>query len=216
MARNSSGAFKCGSGSGATVTFAGSAAQFFSDVTNYFTGTNALNNLEISNASGLTLNGPVDVNGNLLLTTGNITTSSSNILTIKNTAINSVTSGGGSSTSFVNGPLTKNINQSDYFIYPIGQGSTFGHQFELSSTETGTQLWTAQYNKPNNTSASMNPPLTAVNTQEYWTVTSTSNNQAIVNINWSPTSDITPLMTQNGLPDMRVADYNADPANRQQ
>jgi len=213
MERYNTGVFKSGGGSSATVTFAGTGAQSLGGATGDFNGTNGLNNFEINNTSGLNLNGSIDVNNNLLLTSGIITTSSTNKLTINNSIITCVTPIGGSSTSFVNGPLIKKINQSDNFIFPVGQGTTLGHQFKLSSVQTGTKFWTVQYNSPNTTSANMTGNLTAVNTQEYWTVKALSGNQAIVNINWDPSSDITPLMTQNGLSDMRVADYNTTTNN---
>jgi hypothetical protein len=198
------GAFNSGTLSGAIVSFAGSAAQSVAN----FTGTNSFYNLEINNGSGLTLNGSIDVAGSLLLTNGLIKTTSTNKLTIINTAINCVNPSGGQATSYIDGPLVKKINQGDNFLYPIGQGSYLGNKLTLSATQTGTLLWTAEYFNPNGTSNNMTSPLTAVNSKEYWTVSAPSGSQAIVNINWDPSSDITPLMTQNGKSDMRVAGYN--------
>ncbi len=210
MERYGTGAFLSGSGAGATVTFAGSASQTVAGALGDFSGTNALNNLEIDNSAGLTVNsgGAIEVKRNLLLTDGVITTSATNTLTITNTAINCVTPSGGSSSSFVDGPLTKRINQGDNFSFPVGKGSIVGNKINLSATLTGTQLWTVEYFNPNGTSGSMTSPLTYVNNDEYWTVSASSGNQAIINLDWDPSSDLTPLMTENGLTDMRVARYN--------
>ncbi|BDX37481.1 hypothetical protein CYCD_08360 [Tenuifilaceae bacterium CYCD] len=206
-----SGSFNSGSGAGATVSFAGSTAQTIGGTLGNFTGANAFNNFEINNPLGLTVNnaGAIEVAGNLLLTSGNITTSSTATLTITNTAINCVTPSGGSSSSYVDGPLSKRINQGDNFLFPVGKGSSLGNKITLSSTQTGTILWTVEFFTPNATYTSMTSPLTYVNSKEYWTVTAPSGSQAIINLKWDPMSDLTPLMTQNGLSDMRVAQYNS-------
>ncbi len=199
-----SGAFNSGTGSGATVTFAGSSVQNVAG----FAGTDAFNNLEIDNSSGLTLTGDIAVNGNLLLTDGIITTTSANTLTLENSSVNCVIPSGGSSSSYINGPLIKKLNQGDtYFKFPIGNASTLGNKLSLRATETGTLYWTAEYVNPSalNTVSS---PLTAVNEDEYWNISTPSGGRAYVNIQWDPASNLTPLMTQNGLSDMRVAEHN--------
>ncbi len=210
MERYTTGAFLAGTGSNATVAFAGSSPQTLGGVLGDFSGANAFNNLEIDNSAGLTINsgGAIEITRNLLLTNGLITTSSTNTLSITNTAINCVMPSGGSSSSYVDGPLTKTINQGDNFSYPIGKGIVAGNKINLSSTQSGTQDWTVEYFTPNPTATNRTLPLTYVNNDEYWTATSNSGNQAIVNIDWDASSDLTPLMTQNGLSDMRVANYN--------
>ncbi|MBN2349507.1 MAG: hypothetical protein JXJ22_11740 [Bacteroidales bacterium] len=204
------GAFISGSGVGATVSFSGSEAQTIGGSLGDFTGTNSFNNLEINNPAGLSINanGEIEVSGNLLLTNGTIQTDSANTLTINNVAINCVIPSAGSSSSFVNGPLIKKINQGDSFLFPIGKGTTLGSKMSLSSTRTGTLLWTAEYFTPNPTSTNLTSPLSYVNAKEYWAVRAGPGNQAVVNIQWDPLSDLTPLMTENGLSDMYVAGYN--------
>ncbi len=210
MERYGTGAFLSGTGAGATVSFAGTSAQTVAGALGDFSGTNTFNNLEINNSSGLTVNsgGAIEVKRNLLLTDGTITTSATSTLTITNTAINCVTPSGGSSSSYVDGPLSKRINQGDNFSFPVGKGSIVGNMINLSATLTGTQYWTVEYFNPNSTSGSMTPPLTYVNNDDYWTVSGTSGNQAIINLSWDASSDLSPLMTQNGLSDMRIARYN--------
>ena len=214
MERYNTGVFTSGTGSGATVTFAGSAAQTVGGALGDFTGTSAFNNLEINNAAGLTVNtgGGIEVKNNLLLTSGLITTSSTSSLTISNTSINCVTPAGGSATSFVSGPLIKKINQYDNFQFPIGTwqagvGNILGNKLKISSTQSGPLLWTAEYKNPNPTSANLTAPLLAVSAQEYWIVNVAAGTQSIVNVNWTPTSDITPLVA-GGLSNMRLTNYN--------
>ncbi len=72
-----------------------------------------------------------------------------------------------------------------------------------------TQFWTAEYFTPNPTSGSLTLPLLASNTMEYWAVNTTGASTAKVKLAWDPLSDLTPLMTVNGLVDMRVAEFNA-------
>jgi hypothetical protein len=209
------GTFTSGSGAGAIVSFAGSSAQTIGGALGNFTGANTFNNFEIKNSLGLTINntGSIAIAGNLLLTAGNINTSSTATLTITNTAINCVTPSGGKVSSFVNGPLTKRINQGDNFIFPVGKGVDLGNKITLSSTQTGTILWTVEYFTPNPTYPNQTAPLTYVNSKEFWTVSAPSGSQAVVNLNWDPASDLTPLMTENGLSDMRVAFYNTGTTN---
>jgi hypothetical protein len=204
-----SGTFKSGTGTNATVTFAGSSAQTIGGSIGNFTGNNAFNNFEINNSAGITINtgGAIAVNGNLLLTNGLINTATNNTLTLNNSAINCVIPAGGSSASYVNGPLSKNINQGDNFLFPIGQGTIPGNRITVSSTQTGPLLWTGQYFNPNPTSNSFSSPLYVVSWDEYWTVTPASASQAIINLNYYPNSDITPLVTPGGLSNMCVAKY---------
>ncbi|MCB2194937.1 MAG: hypothetical protein KQH79_03710 [Bacteroidetes bacterium] len=211
MERYNTGKFVSGTGSNATVSFAGSAAQTIGGALGDFTGVNAFNNFEINNSAGLTINtsGDIEVSGDLILTNGNIVTTSTNTLTITNTDMNCVSPAGGSSSSYIDGPLTKYINQGDDFLYPIGKGSVLGNKITLSSVRTGTIAWTAEFFTPNATYTDFGAPLTYVNSKEYWTISASSGDQAKVGLDWDPASDLTPLMTQNGTSDMRVANYNA-------
>ncbi len=199
-----SGNFVSGSGSSATVSFVGSTEQVIGN----FTGVNALNNLEVNNTNGLVLDNAVELTGLLKLTNGVISTSSVNSLTISNTATNCVTPDGGKSTSYVNGPLTKKMNQGDTFRFPVGADGESGNKLVVSATRTGTKFWTAEYHRPNPTSADFSFPLTAVNSHEYWTLRTPGGGEAIVKLGWDAASDISPVMTEHGLADIRVTQYD--------
>ena len=209
-----SGTFTSGSGAGATVTFGGSSGQTIGGATyGDFAGANALNNLEINNSSGLTINtnGNIEVGGNLLLTSGLINTTSTNKLTITNTSDNCVIPAGGSAASYVNGPLTKVINPSHNFAFPIGQGGIPGNKITLTAVENSQLKWTAQYLNPDTMYLHFTSPLLAVSQKEYWKVSLPTGTpygkSAIINLNWDPTSDITPL-SAGSLAALRVAYYN--------
>ncbi|MGC1391256.1 MAG: DUF2341 domain-containing protein, partial [Bacteroidales bacterium] len=214
MERYNTGAFRSGSGAGATVSFAGSVPQTVGGILGDFTGTNAFSNFEISNASGLRVNdaGAIEVINNLLLTSGLINTGSGRSLTITNSAINCVIPSGGSINSFVDGPLIKSISQYDNFLFPIGvyksgPGNILGNNLNISSTQTGPLLWSAEYKNPNGTSDNVTSPLLGVSAQEYYTIKATAGSQNILNINWTPTSDVNPLIT-SGISNIRLANYN--------
>ncbi|MFN8211134.1 MAG: hypothetical protein U0T33_09240, partial [Bacteroidales bacterium] len=219
LERYNTGVFTSGTGSGAVVSFAGTSAQTVGGSLGDFTGASAFNYLEINNASGLTVNngGAIQVNGNLLLTNGLINTSSTASLAISNTSNNSVTPAGGSATSFVNGPLSKKINQYDYFVFPIGIyksgiGNIQGNKLKISSTQSGPLTWTAQYLNPD-TLSGINAPLLSYSLQEFWNVKVAAGTQATLNINWTPTSDITPLVA-GGISNIRLANYVASKWNQ--
>ena len=214
MERYNSGAFRSGTGPGATISFSGTLEQTIGGATGDFSGTNAFNNLEINNPAGLRINdaGSVDVSGNLLLTEGLINTGPNRTLTITNPAVNCVFPAGGSINSFVDGPLIKSISMFDSFQFPIGiyipgTGSILGNNFSISSTQSGPLLWSAQYMSPNSTSNSYTAPLQGVSSQEFYRIGSVAGSQGVISINWTPSSDVTPLIT-GGLSNIRLADYN--------
>lgn len=211
--RYNTGAFRSGTGANAIVSFAGTAAQTLGGPLGDFTGANYFNHLEINNVNGLNIgtNGIVDVYGFLYLTNGIITTSSTQKLTMVNVNSNSVIPVGGSSTSFINGPLIKRISSGGSFQFPIGKGTSNGHAFTVKTPLPSSFLyWIAEYFSPNSTYNSLTLPLEASNTKEYWSLKNKDNsNAATVKIGWDPASDLTPSMTVNGLVDMRVAEYSA-------
>ncbi len=212
MERYNTGALKSGNGAGATVSFAGTGLQTIGGAFGDFIGTNAFNNLEINNSAGLTIDDPgaIEVKGKLLLTNGLINTGSTRTLTITNVANNCVVPAGGSSSSFVNGPLIKKISQYDNFLFPLGISGTpnlLGNKIKLSSTQTGPLLWSAEYKSPNGTSGSFTAPLVGVSNLEYYTVKVGAGSQTILNLNWTPSSDVNPIIT-GGMSNIRLAKYD--------
>lgn len=77
-------------------------------------------NININNTFGVALNNAAILNGlvTLTLTNGNVNTTNTNLLTVGAGAI-----GGGSSSSFINGPLRRNLSVDGTYAYPIGKGA---------------------------------------------------------------------------------------------
>lgn len=208
MERYNTGTFKAGSGANATVSFAGVTIQSVGGTLGDFSSANSFNNLEINNISGLSVGngGTIQLSGNLLLTNGIINTSSTNRLYLNGPSL--VIPSNGTSTSFVNGPLSKFLFSGTSFLYPIGKGTIKGHNFTVTSNSASNLFWTSEFYTPNSTANALTTPLLATNTEEYWKVSTTTTSNAKVKIGWDGSSDLTPAMTTNGITDMRVAEYN--------
>jgi trimeric autotransporter adhesin len=98
----------------------------------------------MNNASGATLLSPLSLPYNLELTSGKITTTAVNLLTM----VDNATYTGGSTTSFVNGPMKK-IGD-DNFSFPIGTGSIYAPiGIANVSGETITDEFRAEYIRSN-------------------------------------------------------------------
>ncbi|MCX8019335.1 MAG: T9SS type A sorting domain-containing protein [Chitinophagaceae bacterium] len=124
----------------AHFVYNGSSAQF--------TGTglpsNITGSLRIDNASHVTLSQSTIISGILHLTNGKLITSSSNLLTLADNA----TYTGGSSSSFVEGPMRK-IGDED-FNFPIGKGSIYAPIGISGGTgAASTDQFTAEYIRAN-------------------------------------------------------------------
>jgi hypothetical protein len=148
------------------VTFNGSSAQTITTNVN-----EKFYNLEINNSNGLTLQSPVEVTNNLILTSGKINTSASKELTLSNSNSNIVSGVGLGTTSFINGPLNKNIGATGSFTFPIGTGNTYG---PATLTNTDADVWQAQYYLADYNSTLFIDPVVEVSNLEYWRIKSAS------------------------------------------
>ncbi len=172
------------------VQFDGSAAQTI-PADNYY-------DIEINNSNGVALGGNVSINDVLTLTSGVLTSTSTNLLTFTSTA-GAVS--GGSNTAYVDGPMAK--VGSGAFIFPAGDGGKWARIgiSNLSASET----FTAEYTKAkpaNNTT--MASSLSKVSDNEGWTLERSGSASADVTLywedsKWSGVGDFT---------DLRIAHWN--------
>ncbi len=160
-----------------TITFNGLNAQNIAGTTN-----TKFNNVTINNTSstGITLSSPLEINGILNLTDGNIYSSQINSLTL-NSGSSSISA---SNISFVEGPVTK-IGSTN-FIFPIGKNSNF-NRLGISNL-SGSETFTATYFKATYTNtSSFNPetkPLNWVSDKEYWTLNRLGATNATLELFW--------------------------------
>ncbi len=149
----------------------GIGAQTLNGTLNGTTTTNCFPYLLINNGGGVTLNTPVNVTNTLTLTTGIITTTSTNILHITNTAAAAMS--GGNSTSYINGPLRWSVSNSgggDYKFH-LGKSSTY---LPLNvNNPTGTSPVITAEAFAANTGGSAGSGLSSLSTSEYWSVVNT-------------------------------------------
>jgi hypothetical protein len=125
----------------------------------------------VSNASGVTLDKPVSCT-TLALTSGILSTTSTNSITVTGPAITNIT--GGSATAYVNGPLTRTIpNTASAANYKFHVGKTAYQLFEYSSITTGgtgTATFTAEAFDAGPFVGTAGTGLSSINTNKYWSL----------------------------------------------
>ena len=158
------------------ASFEGSTAQTLTISTSGVTEN--FYDLGITNPAGLTIAGAgnAQVSNNLFLTSGAITTNATNSLTLTNPSTTAVS--GGSVSSYIDGPLRKQISNGSFFTYPLGKSSPsprYGQVYLSSIVTAG--IWEAEYfnnspnsNTPSLTITNMLVPVASVSNNEYWRV----------------------------------------------
>ncbi|NND94515.1 MAG: T9SS type A sorting domain-containing protein, partial [Flavobacteriales bacterium] len=148
---------------GRNVRFTGSSQSAITGIT----GSVTFGDLEIDKTStDVVLNVPVDVVDQLTLTDGIITTTTTNILTIRDNGV----SDEGSSTSYVEGPMKK-IGD-DAFVFPLGDGGKWA-RLGITAPSSTTDEFRAEfidvaYSDTTSMATSPTPVLNNVSQHEYW------------------------------------------------
>ena len=129
-----------------------------------------VNNLSINNSQGITLTNPNSVTGVLTLTSGKIHTTNTNLLTLGSSAVVS----GGSSSSFINGPMANTIDISTVVTktYPIGKENSY-NPISLTITQGNAVSRTYKAEAFNSAPPTRTLPsdLSSVSIVRYWNVT---------------------------------------------
>ena len=166
----STGGFVPGTGS---VSFEGNTAQTLTVSTSGITEN--FYDFGITNPAGVTIagSGNAQISNNLSLNSGAITTNATNSLTLTNASTSAVS--GGSVSSYINGPLRKQISNGSFFTFPLGKSSPsprYGHVYLSGIVTAG--IWEAEYfnNSPNSNSPSLTitnmlTPIASVSNNEY-------------------------------------------------
>ena len=135
-------------------------------------------NLTISGGSAKALQGAATVNNLLTMTSGILSTTSTNSLRIANTATTAIA--GASTTSFIDGPviwsLPSGLGSGSTYNFPVGNGSTYLPFVLVNPTTSGTA--TAQVQATVGTSggtANVDGTLISKSNTEYWNLVTSAN-----------------------------------------
>ena len=164
------------------------------------TETTTFENMAVNNTGvGLQLGNSITVLTSLTLTSGNINTTSTELLIINDNA----TSTAGSSSSFVDGPMKKIGN--DAFTFPVGDGTVWARLGISAPTLVSTE-YTAQYFDASHPDLSVTGGLNNVSSIEYWTLDQAINDDDVqITLFWE---DATRSAINAFTTDLRVARYN--------
>ncbi len=148
------------------------------------------NNMTLSGGSAKTLGGASTVSGVLTLTNGILTTTSTNLLTLTNTANTAIS--GGSTTSFINGPITwtLGIALTGTYIVPVGVTSTYYPMaFAAGTISSGNPTINVQAFSTSPTGTADGSTIAAVGT-EYWKVITTGSTFAVSSFSLAKTTSL--------------------------
>jgi len=152
----------------------------------------------VNNAASVTATGPVNVEDNLTLTSGNINTTTTNLLKL----YEGTTITGGSNSSLVNGPVARVISTTGVNVpFPIGSGSQFRPVALNVTSQAAATTYTARVTNQNSGRGIDNTnggALTRVSAQRYFTISEngTSNFQnGVVTLSFSSGDGVTDLNT---------------------
>ena len=187
------GAFDSGD-NGARVVFSGTSLQSIRG-TSALTGTNGIDYFEINNTNGVAINIDVDIDNYLNLSSGIIFNNNDKNLVVKSNLASAIIGGG--ATSYVQGPLTKLVNNGDSFSFPVGDADRLGDVLISSTITSGADYWIAEYfnNSPANESkdpTSVAGDVQFVSQNEYWRIQGPASGQAKVKLRWDNLSGVTP------------------------
>jgi hypothetical protein len=154
-----------------TTNFAGASAQTIGGTNN-----TSFYNLTIQNTGGVTLSRPTTVTRAILLISGNINTSSTNSLTVTNSANSGIM--GGSAASYINGPviwiIQANLGSGSSYNFPVGNNTYL--PYTLVNPITGGTAPVVQVQAYSaNSGGTVSSPLTSISNTEYWKLTTTGN-----------------------------------------
>ncbi|UEG49093.1 hypothetical protein LK994_10670 [Ferruginibacter lapsinanis] len=140
------------------------------------TGAN-FSDVTINNGTYVKLNSPATIfsTKKLTLTSGILETSSTNILSITNTATTGI-SGTGSSTNFINGPVKWSLLNSgtNTYTFPVGSGTTYLPLVLSSKNTAAGNVATVTAFATNSLGSADGTTLTSISNTEYWSMTTSA------------------------------------------
>jgi hypothetical protein len=161
--------------------------------------THAFSNIQMNGSGGIVLTGNISITGNLDMSLGNITSTSSTLLSIADNG----TVSNASKNSFVMGPIKKIGN--DQFTFPTGGNGAF-RPIKISAPSVTTDAFTAEYlsSAPTNP-FSLGDSIDIISTCENWTL---SRNVGTSNVYLTMFWDSTTCVKGGEMTDNIIAYYN--------
>jgi hypothetical protein len=147
-----------------TFTFNGNSSQAISA-----TAAQSFYKLTLNGSGGVVLSTPVSVTNTLTLTNGLLTSSSTNKITINSTA----TISGGSSASYVNGPLVITVatTSSTTKAFPVGKDGAYRPtSLTITQSSVSSTTYTAELFSGSPTSRTLPTGLYSVSSVRYWNI----------------------------------------------
>jgi predicted esterase len=174
------------------------------------TNTFTFNNLTINKSAGnvtLSGTGPTKVNTTLTLTAKSIISTSSNKLTLGA----STTISGGSSTSYISGPVVKTISSGGSFTFPLGSITPSQYRPTTLASTTAADTWTTEYlaHDPSTDgyahTAYNSTNLSSVSSYEYWNISRAGSTAATVTLSYNTGSYAPPNIGNTS--DLKIAHW---------
>ncbi|MBL7733714.1 MAG: T9SS type A sorting domain-containing protein [Chitinophagaceae bacterium] len=195
-----------------TVTFNGAALQQIGGSTSTTFNNLTLNNTAGNTTTGVSLQTPASVAATLTLTSGHLTTTATNLLTMNAgstvAGANYATrTSGGSDNSFVNGPLRKTGTTA--FLFPLGKVNA-GHHFCGISAPVSSSDYTAEYKRASATALGSVSAvgLDHVSNCEYWDISTTAGSPNVnVTLSWNGNSNCNAAVYVNDLASLVAAHF---------
>ncbi len=185
-----------------TVVFNGSELQYIQGANEFITSNaSAFFNMEVDNGAGVECLNNLDVTDQLILINGAIYTDDDRILTIRNSEIDAIV--GGSDSSYVAGPMSKNVLNSSSFLFPVGYADVYG-PVSISVDASSGGYWKAEYigiNPGSYTERPMDPttitsPVEYVSHNEFWKIQAPADaSNAQLTLTWHEGSGVNPAET---------------------
>jgi gliding motility-associated-like protein len=155
---------------GGSIAFGnGTATCSAPNTINTGSGSETFNTISLVSNANLSLSVPVTVSG-LTLTSGILTTSAANSLTVTNTATNGIT--GGSSNAYINGPVQWNVAAAaGNYSFPVGSGTCVPDFLPFTLTKVASSALTAtvQAITPGS-GGTVDATMSSLSTTEYWSL----------------------------------------------
>lgn len=140
--------------------------------------------LRLNNTAGATLLTPL-ATGKISWNTagkGNLTTTTTNLLTIKNTDLSDpMVINGASNSGYINGPVGRTTAAAQYYKFPTGKGGVL-RECEVKPATAATSVYQAEYFGTAHSPLTVQAPLTGVSNQEYWNIGRISGSDAAIRL----------------------------------